>query len=241
MSSRKTFFILLILYLFSLVHAQTPEKIIGKYVKAIGGQKALDTIRTLKYVRKFTHTDSGKTNRITCYYKKPHFFRWESGNGKRIWVSVGTIQWRGSRDSLERQFQWDEGRPIRRKPFILEPLGIFLNSELDVKFEYVGKEIVGDKEAHHISMIFTKDSKSELFFDVKTGLLVKTMTGKRESRFGIMIECFSDYRPVGDILFPFRVEATRELPDGKKNHQINTMLKVEINVPLDDNLFKIDK
>ncbi len=241
MSFGKYWSLLLILFIANFGYAQTAEQIIEKYVKALGGQRALDQIKTLKYTRKFQHTESGKINRTTCYYRKPHWLRWEAGDSRRVWITIEKTQWRGKRDSTGGKIIWDKERNVRRKPFILKPWGDFLNRERELKFQYNGKEQIESKEAIHVTMISESGYKSELFFDSQSGLLIGTRSGSKQSRFGLMISKISDYRSIGKVLFPFKEEATRETADGKKFHQINTMINVEINIPLTNTLFQTQK
>lgn len=239
MSSFKVYISIILIGCSGTLNGQTAEDILNKYVVALGDKQVLDSIKTFKYTREFEHTDSGRTNRTTTFYKKPNLLRWESGDHERVLITVGKMEWRGKRDTSDGTIAWDEGRSVSREPFVLKPFGNFLNEKRSAEFLYTGNRMIDSVRVHCIHMISPNGWKTELYFDAENGLLLQTKSGTKDSRMGLMVSHFSDYRAVGEVLFPFQEEATREVADGRKFHQINKVIDIQINTPMDDSLFKI--
>ena len=218
-------FLVLIIFVAS-ADAQTADEIVAKYVEAIGGQSALDSIQTLKVVRDFRHVEENRTERGTYYYMRPDFYRFEAGNGLTCIVVSGGKSWRKTRESADEPWkQWEQ--IDHRIPFCLDWLGPFLDHQKrGIELEYIGRENIDCTDIFHLKMKLPGGRTRDLYFDTETSLY-----------FGNANQRISDYRPVGDILFPFRTEGKHTLPDGKTFHSATTIIDVEINLPLDESLF----
>lgn len=93
--------------------------------------------------------------------------------------------------------------------------------------KYLGKEKVGETYCHKIEL--TKNvNKNIYYFDTKTMMLLKE-TKKDETLL------YSDYKKVGTLLFPFRIESNSPKKDGDYVIILN---KIETNKVLPDNTFK---
>ena len=49
-----------------------------------------------------------------------------------------------------------------------------------------------------------------------------------------------DYRPAGDSLFPRLTEVKGTRRDGMPAHHLNSIISIELNVPIDDSMFRPD-
>ena len=93
--------------------------------------------------------------------------------------------------------------------------------------KYLGKEKVGDIYCHKVEL--TKNvNKNLYYFDTKTYMLLKEV--KREETL-----TYSDYKKVGNLLMPFRIESLSTKKDGDFVMLLN---KVEINKVFPANIFK---
>lgn len=93
--------------------------------------------------------------------------------------------------------------------------------------KYLGKEKVGDTYCHKVEL--TKNvNKNLYYFDTKTYMLLKEV--KREETL-----TYSDYKKVGNLLMPFRIESLSTKKDGDFVMLLN---KVEINKVFPANIFK---
>ncbi|KNB60348.1 hypothetical protein [Chryseobacterium sp. Hurlbut01] len=93
--------------------------------------------------------------------------------------------------------------------------------------KYLGKEKVGEIYCHKVEL--TKNvNKNFYYFDTKTYMLLKEI--KREETLS-----YSDYKKVGNLLMPFRIESSSTKKDGDFVMLLN---KVDINKVFPSNIFK---
>ncbi len=93
--------------------------------------------------------------------------------------------------------------------------------------KYLGKEKVGEIYCHKVEL--TKNvNKNLYYFDVKSFMLLKEV--KKDETLN-----YSDYKKVGNLLMPFRIESASPKKDGDFVMLLN---KVEINKVFPANTFK---
>lgn len=95
------------------------------------------------------------------------------------------------------------------------------------KAQVLGKEKIGDKECYKVELL-KNVNKTIYYFDTQTYLLIKE-NKKDESLM------YSDYRKVGNLLMPYRIEATTPKKDGDYVLMIS---KIETNKVFPNNTFK---
>lgn len=99
------------------------------------------------------------------------------------------------------------------------------NKGFDAK--YLGKEKVGDIYCHKVEL--TKNvNKNFYYFDTNTYMLLKEI--KKEETLN-----YSEYKKVGNLVMPFRIESSSSKKDGDYVMQIN---KIDINKVFPSNIFK---
>jgi len=204
----------------------TAEKVIEKYIAAKGGRKNLSKIKdiTLKY----SAMVQGMVISMETYQKAPN----------KMMVELNT-----SGMVLSRQI-FDGERGIADVPMMgqkeelegdaLEAMKIqaTFNIELDyakhgVSLKLLGVENIGNTDAYKIEKTLPNGSKSFDYYDVKTGLKVRSISeGGRAD--------FSDYRTVKKIKYPFEINQVMEGQSFKMKLQ-----SVDVNKKLKDSLFEI--
>ncbi|QDP84102.1 histidine kinase [Chryseobacterium sp. SNU WT5] len=93
--------------------------------------------------------------------------------------------------------------------------------------KYLGKEKVGDIYCHKVEL--TKNvNKTIYFFDAKTYMVLKEI--KKEETLN-----YSDYKAVGSLIMPFRIESSSPKKDSDYLMILN---KIESNKVLPNNIFK---
>lgn len=93
--------------------------------------------------------------------------------------------------------------------------------------EYLGKEKIGNIYCHKVEL--TKNvNKNIYYFDTRTFMLVKEV--KKDDTL-----IYSDYKKVGNLMMPFRIESSSPKKDGDYVMLLN---KVEINKVFPANIFK---
>lgn len=93
--------------------------------------------------------------------------------------------------------------------------------------KYLGKEKVGEVYCHKVELI-KNVNKNLYYFDVKSFMLLKEV--KKDETLN-----YSDYKKVGNLLMPFRIESASPKKDGDFVMLLN---KVEINKVFPANTFK---
>ena len=93
--------------------------------------------------------------------------------------------------------------------------------------KYLGKEKIGENYCHKVEL--TKNvNKNIYYFDVKTYMLLKEV--KKDETL-----IYADYRKVGTLVMPFRLESASDKKDGDYVMLIN---KIEINKVFPNGIFK---
>jgi hypothetical protein len=229
---------LIILKLFVLLFSfpaqvSTAEDDIDRYLNVIGGQEALDAIQTLTYTCELEHKEDNRITRDVFYQKRPHFWRLRSVDSGTGVIIAGDCAWRGRRDADSVVLTWErlDGYPAR-DAYILSRIGPFLDYEKrDIRIELIDTIDIEGADTHHLEMTYPDGHRTELFFDVETGLFSMFKPNPETT-----VRLY-DYRRVGDVLIPHRTEGKGTLPDGRSWHHINTLIDVELNSHIDDCLF----
>lgn len=93
--------------------------------------------------------------------------------------------------------------------------------------KYLGKEKIGNTYTHKVEL--TKNvNKTLYYFDTKTYMLIKEIKNDETLQ-------YSDYRNVGALMMPFRIEASSAKKD---SDYVITLYKIETNKVLPPNTFK---
>jgi hypothetical protein len=213
----------------NIAAAQDASKIIGQYLKAEGGRKALSKVQTLTLQGTFPNAD-GVPGAFTFYLKSPNRYYCEivggaqplieAYNGKSAWLqnASGAIATLLGKDSAE-----------------VEAASQYYNSRLlDLKKARLGAAYVGHAEVHgkdalQVELTSVNGLKRELFFDAQSHLLTKEsaqINGQSQETF------YSDYRPENGITLPHAMELHR----GPAQYQI-TLSRAITNAPVGERVF----
>lgn len=93
--------------------------------------------------------------------------------------------------------------------------------------KYLGKEKVGEQYCHKVEL--TKNvNKTLYFFDTKTYMITKEIKADETI-------LYSDYRKIGSLMMPFRLESNSQKKDGD---YVMTLNRIESNKVLPANTFK---
>ncbi len=206
------------------------EQLLEKYLRAAGGAAAIDKVTSR--VMKGTIDVGGKSIPIDIYSKDPdmRISFTHLPEGDRVTAFNGHEGGRGA-----------PGRPLREMHGG-DVVGASIDADLhlathlksmfsDVKVR--GTEKIGDSEAYVV--VGQREGKPpiRLYFDQKTGLLVR-MVRFGETALGLLptqID-YADYRDVDGVKIPFRWTLAR--PGGRFTIQVSDLKQ---NVPVDDAKF----
>jgi hypothetical protein len=234
MTFLETWVLTLFLFLFGLPdRVQTAEEVIDRYVSAIGGQAALDSIETMKYTRELNHLEEGKISRRVYYQKRPYYYRSCSEPSTSCLVTNGGEAWLGRSGNGESADEWREIDYPTRETYVLNRMGSFLDYRTrGIHVELIGTEFADGVALNHVRMAWPDGTTRELYFDATTSLLVMFKPDKRT-----LVRLY-DYRRVGNVLIPHESEGRGTHPDGRLWHHINSLVEIELNVPFRKSLFR---
>jgi photosynthetic reaction center cytochrome c subunit len=208
-----------------------PDQLIENYLKALGGQAAIQRISTR--IEKGTITAAGgRKFSIEIFSKAPnqqasvmHF-----PNGDSATVFDGHVGWLGFPGRSPHEMGGSDLYAAELDAGVVFPAGIRqLFDELKVE----KKSKVGDREAYVVSAHREGRPAVELYFDEQSGLLLRQVR-YAESPVGLFptqID-YADYRNAGGVQTPFRRTTAR--PGGGSTLQIE---QLQQNVPIDDAKF----
>jgi hypothetical protein len=205
--------------------AQSVETVLAGYVKAVGGQAAVDAVNS-REVHGATHHGP----KLTYYWQKPNkvFFT----DGKQKIGYDGGSGWQVS----------------RKKKLKRLPLGAQIALEMDanpLRYVYlkslytdvsVGAREALDGKPMDVLVAPNNLGATKFYFDAQSHLLCKLEeTGEVSAYFKNTAE-FSDYKPVDGILFPFRITHTTTAVGGStKEFHVS---KVRNNIPVKPEIFE---
>ncbi|HEY1306919.1 MAG TPA: hypothetical protein VGF24_25370 [Vicinamibacterales bacterium] len=215
-------------YLAASAHAQSAEKIVDRYISAVGGKNALERITSATVTGTVTSAD-GRSGTFTRETKRPNRLRirmtwgdgrWSAGfNGRSAWQD-------DQRDGL-RTVRGRAAADVRSEAAYANRA--VLSSGETRQLMLVGRDRVRDRQVFVVDAITHDVFKRTFFFDADTYLLLKE---QYETESGSEIRFFDDYRRVGQVMEPHRIEWMR----GSENVVI-TVGRVAHNVALDERAF----
>jgi hypothetical protein len=219
------------------------DELLEKYFKT-SGQDSLANIQTLKITGKMYQ--GGVEYLITAYEKIPDMERMEIDlQGTRLTsVVIGKAGWMinpfsGSSDPQDMSADMINNT---RKAYGAEknPYGSFNNpftkwKENGNKIELVGREDMDGTPVYNLKMVFNDNDVVNYYMDTKKFMIIKL---KEKSMIkGQLVdveEIFSDFRDVDGFMVPHKLETYYNSSPAI----VTTFYKIEINLPIDDAIFK---
>ena len=185
--------------------AQDANKLIEQYVKAAGGPQALAKIQSLTIEGTIASAD-GRSGTYTLDLKTPNRYYSELVVGGKSLIEAynGKSAWRQNAAGEISTLVGPEGAQ-------LEAAGQYYNSRLvdakksKITATFVGHAQVRGKDALQIEAGGTAGVKRQVFFDPQTHLIVKESAAVG----GVDEILYDDYRAVGGIKLPYRIELHR--------------------------------
>jgi len=218
----KKLLLVLVLIFSQLSFAQTAKEIIDKNIEMSGGLTSWKLLNSVLLQGKVILGIKDEYP-IKIYQQRPNFTK-----------TVLTIN--GKETAIE-GYDGNKGYAMNYATNKLQVYPDYITESFDNDFidwenkgfeaKYLGKEKVGDIYCHKVEL--TKNvNKNFYYFDTKTYMLVKEV--KREETL-----IYSEYKKVGNLLMPFRIESSSAKKDGDFVMLLN---KVETNKVFPANIFK---
>ena len=211
----------------ALLKDMTAEKVLAKYITAIGGEKKLREVKTLRRTLSF-EAQQGTMVDVVFLKKAPNkssMIQSIAGMGelnKTVYDGTkGTMSGAGGKKNLE-------GKDLEKMANDAK----IMFKELDVKTNFnkitLGDvKMIDDKPAFEVVFTSMAGENESHFYDTQTGLLVKSITKNGEGT-------FRDYVETSGIKTPSKgtISAMGQV--------FEATIKIEINPVLEDSLFKTE-
>jgi hypothetical protein len=219
--------------------AQTADRIIDRYIAAIGGREAVAAVTTMRYVRTVLNTENGTTteqSRRTIYRKRPYFYRNEDAATGRISISNGRRAWTG-RTADDDSIRWQEASFVQRsRDLDFDRLfGSFIGfAQKGYEAQFLGRDEREGVELQVVRVRWSEGDHWDFYFDSSTALCYGFSANPEEPDDLTRVD---DYRRVGQILVAHRNESIDRLADGSVRLHERRYSEIAFNVILNDLLF----
>lgn len=232
---------LLLVFSFALLMSScsgqtTADKVIEKYIRAIGGRKAIESIETISITKELTRKESGTKSTSYSYHKRPNKRHFGSFDSNSFMATDGNKAWIASMNISAGRVEWNELPDDRALTYIRNAdfyrfIGPFIDyDKKNMTVEYIGLEEVDRQKLEHLRLSWPDELVWDLYFMKKGGLLYMYKTD--ETTF-VKVE---DYRKVNKILVAHRTITIGKNDNTSFNH-VNQITDIQINIALDDNMF----
>jgi len=178
-------------------------EVLDRYVKALGGQAALDAVKSR--VSKTTQLGSSDSKETTEIFQQTPgkvlrimraegYTTWAGFNGRQTWGYDSEKSYWGLLDSAQRLS-------------LIQESELYQGSRLQKEYAQVsllGKEKVGERDTYVVGGISPEGARESFFFDMQTGLLLRRRTEQNTVLGWVPVQVdFEDYREVDGVKLPF--------------------------------------
>ncbi len=236
-----------------IAHAQTVDEIVAQNLKARGGIEKLKALNSTK-ITGDVEQQGAKIHQV-IWAKRPNLMRREldatppppapnranvppaSGPVKVVVAFDGNMVWQINPMMGEGPHQITGPQADMTKSQAADFDSVLLDYKAKGhKIDLVGTEPIDGKPAYHLRIVTKNGLTQHYYLDVTTGLEVRTAATVEQG--GMKAEVTTDlsnYQTVDGLTVPFTM---RQSVNGNQIAQM-TIAKWEMNVPMDDELFKM--
>lgn len=219
--------------------AQTVDEIIAKNIQARGGADKLKSVQSIKSTGTMA-MGPGMEAPGVLVQKRPQLARLEftiqgltmvqAYDGKNGWQIMPFM---GKKDP--ELMSADEVKDIEETADLDGPLVDYKSKGHQV--ELLGKEKVEGTDAYKLKVSLKNGDVQTVYLDADSFLEIKEETRRSVRGTEQVVESsIGDYKEVGGIIFPFAMESGVK---GSAEKQRLTITKVELNVPVEESIFKM--
>ncbi len=182
----------------------TVDQILDKYVQAIGGKAAVEKQTSLTAKGAFEIPAMGMSGNAEEYAKAPNkmlFIVDIAGHGVVQQGYNGAVAWSSEPAQGLREESGAELASTKIESEFHKETKI---RQLFSKIEFKGKEKVGEKDAYVLLATPTGSSAQKLYFDIQSGLLIRTDVEQDTPQGKVPVEKYlDDYKDVDGVKIPF--------------------------------------
>ncbi|MCP2520603.1 outer membrane lipoprotein-sorting protein [Candidatus Aminicenantes bacterium AC-708-M15] len=231
-----TFLIFFFLF-FSFIYSQTVDEIISKNIETKGGLEKLKSIKSMKMTGKVFA--GGFEMSMILWAKRPNMSRMEAvfQDQKIVQAYDGEKAWQinpfmGSNEPQE--IKGLQAEDLKDRADFDGPLVDY--KKKGHKVEFMGKEDLEGTEVYKLKVTMKNGRVVYLYLDTDSCIELKQSTTVNYQGNEYLVETiFGDYKEVDGIMVPHFIETKL---NGQTQAQI-TIEKVEFNIKIDDNFFKM--
>jgi len=231
---KKLFLMLTCLLAVTLVSAQSLEEIVKKYSVANKLDK-VGSLKTIKITGKMSMM--GMEIPVEIWMKNPDKVKSVTNiNGQEIIQCFGGVKgysvnpMTGSSDPVE--LGAAEVKQIQRSNMFQNYLESYLKSG---QLALAGEESVNGNPAHKVKATLDGGMVVDMFIDKSSYLLVKTSVTVNSEGMSMVVDSYpSDYKDMSGLFIPMKTTTSAQGMEF-----VQTYSKVEVDVPIDDSVFKL--
>ncbi|HEX5170498.1 MAG TPA: pitrilysin family protein [Cyclobacteriaceae bacterium] len=212
----------------------TAEKVIGNYINALGGVEKIRAIKTVKASSKASVP--GAELVINSAQKAPNKAVVEIAANGTVFQKVVSD---GQDISITQMGQKAPMDDATKEETIFDAYIVpeLFFKEKGVKVNLVSVEKVDGKDAFMLEYVYPSGNKASVYFDAGSSLKVQTMrTMDTPQGKATQTISYQDYKEVNGVKFPYTVVQSF----GPQNLKAE-VTSLEVNVPLEDALFTVEK
>jgi outer membrane lipoprotein-sorting protein len=219
----------------------TLDRILKANEDAVGGAEAIARVQTLKMTARIIGAGGRAESLLITWAKRPNFVRSESEiQGKRVIAGFdGKTAWiiRSAAESSVAEIMDAQTASGLADANIDTAIGSFASLKAaGAAVDLLGQEDFGGSPVYRLQVTRKSGMVSVYLIDAATYLPVKTITKGFRQGLETEVEAFlGDYEKAGNIMFAHSIE---QRIGGRVIGRV-TYDKIEINVPLDDSIFKM--
>lgn len=210
----------------------TAQTVISNYINAIGGAKNLAKIKDISII--MNATIQGMGIEMKSYQKAPNKYMMQIGMGEMIFQKMVYDGLKGRASGIQgtQDLQGEELEELQYQAVM------FIETQYDklgFKTALKGVDAVDGKDAYVLEITSPKGSKSTEYFDVKSGLKLRSVRTS-DSPQGPITQTtdYADYKDVKGVKFPHEINQTA----GPQSFKMKAKT-IEVNKKLKDTLFEI--
>ncbi|MFN4234522.1 MAG: M16 family metallopeptidase [Bacteroidia bacterium] len=208
------------------------QTVVNNYIEAIGGQKSISKIKDLSMV--YNATIQGMSIEMKSYQKAPNKYMMQIGMGEMIFQKMvyDGVKGRASGMQGTQDLQGEDLEELQYQAIMFPETQY---EKLGFKINLKGVDAIDGKDAYVLEITNPKGSKSTEYFDVKSGLKLRSVRTS-DSPQGPITQTtdYADYKDVKGVKFPHEINQTA----GPQSFKLKAKT-IEVNKKLKDTLFEI--
>ncbi|WP_029278695.1 M16 family metallopeptidase [Pedobacter borealis] len=211
------------------VPTAAPVEIIKNYIKAIGGEEAIKKITSLQQNGEMDA--QGQKLMVTLKNMAPNLSSMEISMGGQTMVKQVYNGKTGYSMQMGQKAELTGDDLAEKKDDKGYGSQIYYATD-GTKIEAAGTAKVGTADAFKLNITSPSGKKKTEYYDTKSGLLLKdeSTTTKGGAEISQSTE-YSNYKKVGDVLFPFTLTQSAATPQGSQEFSV-VIKDIKINPPL---------